>query len=86
MPIEQVNRFLPPALPGPDVAIGSREVAGAVRYHEPAYRHLIGRVFNTMVRWMALPGLQDTAVRVQMLSAPGRRRGLQPADPDGHVL
>jgi len=60
MPIEQVNRFLPPGLPEPDVAIGSREVTGAVRYHEPAYRHLIGRVFNTMVRWAALPGLQDT--------------------------
>ncbi len=60
MPIEQVNRFLPPNLPEPDVAIGSREVAGAKRYHEPAYRHLIGRVFNTMVRWAALPGLQDT--------------------------
>lgn len=60
MPIEQVNRFIPPQLPHPDVAIASREVAGAVRYNEPAYRHLIGRVFNAIVRWMALPGLQDT--------------------------
>jgi len=31
-----------------------------VRYDEPAYRHLIGRIFNSMVRWTALPGLQDT--------------------------
>jgi glycosyltransferase involved in cell wall biosynthesis len=60
MPIDQVNRFLPPSIPHPDVVIGSREVAGAVRYHEPAYRHLIGRGFNTIVRWVALPGLQDT--------------------------
>jgi glycosyltransferase involved in cell wall biosynthesis len=60
MPIEQVNRFLPPALAQPEIAIGSREISGAVRYHEPAYRHLIGRVFNTLVRWAALPGLQDT--------------------------
>ncbi len=60
MPIEQVNRFLPPAITHPEIVIGSREVAGAVRYHEPAYRHLIGRVFNTLVRWAALPGLQDT--------------------------
>ena len=60
MPIEQVNRFLPPALPHAEVAIGSREVPGAVRYNEPQYRHMIGRVFNAMVRWMALPGLQDT--------------------------
>jgi dolichyl-phosphate beta-glucosyltransferase len=60
MPIEQVNRFLPPALSQPDVVIGSREIQGAVRYLEPAYRHFIGRGFNTFVRWMALPGLQDT--------------------------
>ncbi len=60
MPIEQVNRFIPPTLKNPAVAIGSREVRGAVRYNEPAYRHLIGRVFNVMVRWAALPGLQDT--------------------------
>jgi glycosyltransferase involved in cell wall biosynthesis len=60
MPIEQVNRFLPPMLADPQVAIGSREVKGSVRYNEPTYRHLIGRVFNTLVRWAALPGLQDT--------------------------
>jgi glycosyltransferase involved in cell wall biosynthesis len=60
MPIEQVNRFLPPALPHLGVAIGSREMDGAMRYHEPLHRHIIGRGFNSIVRWMALPGLQDT--------------------------
>jgi len=60
MPIEQVNRFLPPQLDAVDVAIGSREVPGAKRYDEPVYRHLIGRIFNTMVRLMVLPGLKDT--------------------------
>lgn len=60
MPIEQVLRFIPPELGDVEVAIGSREVAGARRINEPEYRHLIGRVFNTIVRWMVLPGLQDT--------------------------
>jgi dolichyl-phosphate beta-glucosyltransferase len=60
MPIAEVNRFLPPAMNGADIAIASREAPGAVRYHEPAYRHLVGRVFNTMVRLAALPGLNDT--------------------------
>ncbi len=60
MPIEEINRFIPPALPQVDVAIGSREAPGAVRYNEPFYRHLIGRAFNSMVRLTALPGLQDT--------------------------
>jgi glycosyltransferase involved in cell wall biosynthesis len=60
MPIEEVNRFLPPESSSYDVAIASREVPGAIRYDEPAYRHWIGRVFNWLVRVVALPGLQDT--------------------------
>lgn len=60
MPIEQVNRFLPPQLADVEIAIASRESPGSVRYNEPHYRHLVGRVFNTLVRWMALPGLRDT--------------------------
>lgn len=60
MPIEEVNRFIPPALADFDIAIASRETPGAVRYDEPAYRHFTGRVFNFIVRVMALPGLQDT--------------------------
>jgi dolichyl-phosphate beta-glucosyltransferase len=60
MPIEQVNRFLPPVLDAVDVAIGSRELPRSVRYDEPGYRHLIGRIFNTMVRWLVLPGIQDS--------------------------
>jgi len=60
MPIEQVLRFIPPQIASPAVVIASREAPGAVRYGEPPYRHLIGRVFNSIVRLMALPGLQDT--------------------------
>jgi dolichyl-phosphate beta-glucosyltransferase len=60
MPITEVNRFIPPALKNIEVAMASREAPGAVRYGEPAYRHLAGRVFNTLVRWIALPKLQDT--------------------------
>jgi glycosyltransferase involved in cell wall biosynthesis len=60
MPIAEVNKFLPPALTAFDVAIGSREVNGAVRYDEPEYRHLMGRVFNLIVKVLAVPGFQDT--------------------------
>lgn len=60
MPIEEVLRFLPPRTPDYDIAIASREVPGAIRYGEPAYRHLIGRIFNFMVRTITLPGIQDT--------------------------
>ncbi|MBW6466432.1 MAG: glycosyltransferase family 2 protein [Brevefilum sp.] len=60
MPIEQVNRFLPSAQTAVDVRIGSRELPGSQRYDEPGYRHLVGRVFNTMVRLLVLPGIQDS--------------------------
>jgi glycosyltransferase involved in cell wall biosynthesis len=60
MPIEQVNRFFPPALEAPDVAIGSREVKGARRYNEPWQRHLGGRFINAIIRLLILPSLQDT--------------------------
>ncbi len=60
MPIEELSRFLPPALETFDIAIASREVPGAVRFGEPAYRHLIGRVYNNLIRLLVLPGLQDT--------------------------
>ncbi len=59
MPIEQINRFLPPAC-SYDLAIASREAAGARRYGEPGFRHLTGRVYNFLIRSMVLPGLQDT--------------------------
>lgn len=66
MPITEVNRFLPPHIPDPAVVIGSREAPGAVRYGEPEMRHLSGRIFNSLVRWIALPGLQDTQCGFKM--------------------
>ena len=60
MPIEEVRKFLPPVLTDFDVAIASREAPGARRYNEPFYRHLMGRVFNLIVRLLAVPGIQDT--------------------------
>ncbi len=60
MPIDEVNEFLPPTLIETDIAIASREIPGAVRIDEPQYRHLTGRVFNTLIRLLVLPSLQDT--------------------------
>jgi glycosyltransferase involved in cell wall biosynthesis len=60
MPVEEINRFLPPNLKMVDIAIASREAPGAVRYGEPYYRHFVGRIYNGLIRSLALPGLQDT--------------------------
>jgi dolichyl-phosphate beta-glucosyltransferase len=59
MPIVQITRFLPPQL-DTDIAIGSREAPGAVRYNEPEFRHFGGRLINLAIRLLILPGLQDT--------------------------
>lgn len=60
MPIEQAERMLPPQTQGVDIAVGSREAPGARRIGEPSHRHLMGRVYNTLVRALAVPGVRDT--------------------------
>ncbi|MCH8745689.1 MAG: glycosyltransferase family 2 protein, partial [Chloroflexi bacterium] len=60
MPIEQVDRFLPPQLTGVDIAIGSREAPGSRRIGEPSKRHIMGRLYNALVRLLAVPGVDDT--------------------------
>jgi dolichyl-phosphate beta-glucosyltransferase len=60
MPITELPKFLPPQQNSYQVAIGSREIEGAVRYNEPPYRHVMGRVFNWLVKVLAVRGYEDT--------------------------
>ena len=60
MPIEHVERLLPPGAPDADIVIGSREANGARRIGEPHRRWLMGRVFNAMTQILAVPGVSDT--------------------------
>jgi dolichyl-phosphate beta-glucosyltransferase len=60
MPIEELRNFLPPSLEGIEVAMGSREAAGAIRFEEPGRRHLMGRVFNALVRTLLIDEVEDT--------------------------
>jgi glycosyltransferase involved in cell wall biosynthesis len=59
-PIEEWERLRRYLESGYDLAIGSREGIGAQRIGEPWYRHVMGRVFNTIVRLVAVGGIQDT--------------------------
>lgn len=59
-PINYATRLTEALDGGADVAIGSREGIGATRVGEPAYRHIMGRVFNAVVRLLAVPGINDT--------------------------
>ena len=60
MPVQEIAKFLPPNLSQYDIAIGSREAPGAVRYNEPSYRHWGGRGINFLIQMLILPGLNDT--------------------------
>ena len=60
MPVEEIVKFMPPVLQDFDIAIGSREARGAVRYNEPSYRHWGGRGINFLIQTLILPGLNDT--------------------------
>jgi glycosyltransferase involved in cell wall biosynthesis len=60
MPVDELQRLRMVALETGGIAIASREATGARRFGEPWYRHLMGRVFNRVVQWLALPGIQDT--------------------------
>jgi dolichyl-phosphate beta-glucosyltransferase len=60
MPIKGLPNFLPPLSPEADLVIGSRELPGAHRYSEPWHRHVMGRVFNLIVKMLVVPGIDDT--------------------------
>jgi glycosyltransferase involved in cell wall biosynthesis len=60
MPVDEICLLYRAVRDGADVAIGSREVSGARRIGEPWRRHLMGRVFNLLVRILAVPRLEDT--------------------------
>jgi dolichyl-phosphate beta-glucosyltransferase len=59
-PIEEWEKLYERFAQGYEVVIGSREGLGARRLGEPWYRHLMGRVFNFIVRAVAVGGIQDT--------------------------
>ena len=69
MPVGELARFMPPALGEADIAIGTREGAGARRVGEPVSRHLAGRAFNAVVRNLTVPGIQDTQCGFKMFTA-----------------
>ena len=54
---------------GNEIVIGSRQIAGANRYDEPLFRHLLGRAFNKVVQLLAVRGIHDTQCGFKCFSA-----------------
>jgi dolichyl-phosphate beta-glucosyltransferase len=59
-PLANLNDAVALLHDGSDVVIGSREGSGSRRIGEPVYRHVMGRMFNALVRLLLLPGIHDT--------------------------
>jgi dolichyl-phosphate beta-glucosyltransferase len=69
VPIEETCHLLALLDAGCAVVIGSREGAGASREGEPIFRHVMGRVFNRLVRIIAVPGIDDTQCGFKLFRA-----------------
>lgn len=78
-PAAEITRFLTQIEAGYDIVLGSREGIGAIRYGEPGYRHIMGRAFNSLVRTLAVPDIQDTQCGFKAFRADAAQRlfGLQ---------
>lgn len=69
VPIEETARLLQSLGDDCGVVIGSREGVGASREGEPAFRHIMGRVFNWIVQLVAVPGINDTQCGFKLFRA-----------------
>jgi dolichyl-phosphate beta-glucosyltransferase len=60
-PIDELDKLLAALREPADIAIGSRALpASRVEVHQPWYREAMGRLFNRLVRALAVPGIRDT--------------------------
>ncbi len=69
MPITEVSRFIPPALPNCQVAVASRTAEGSARKNEPLIRRISSRVFNLVVDLITHLGIRDTQCGFKCFSA-----------------
>jgi dolichyl-phosphate beta-glucosyltransferase len=69
MAASDIARFLAIVPTRAEIAIATREGAGANRVGEPEHRHLLGRVFNNLVRATVLNDLSDTQCGFKMFTA-----------------
>ncbi len=83
-PIEELPRLEQALEAGHDVAIGSRAVRGArVEVRQGGFREGAGRVFNQLVRLLALPGVHDTQCGFKLFSARAASAAFERARLDG---
>jgi dolichyl-phosphate beta-glucosyltransferase len=83
-PIEDLEPLWGRLDDGYDVAIGSRALPESnVEIHQPWYRENMGRIFNALVRVLAVPGLKDTQCGFKLFSAAAAEAAFSRAQLDG---
>lgn len=74
-PIEETTRFLEKMREGYHVVIGSRAMPESnIVTYQPWYRQLMGKIFNKIVRVMAVRGISDTQCGFKMFTREAGRR------------
>jgi dolichyl-phosphate beta-glucosyltransferase len=69
---------------GYDVVIASRAIAGAsIEVRQSIFRESAGRLFNLMVRLLAVPGIHDTQCGFKLFTAAAAEAAFGPARLDG---
>lgn len=67
--IDQIAGFWPWFEQGYDVVIGSRRKAGArIEVHQSWCKEIAGRCGNQVIRWLAVPGIEDTQAGFKMFT------------------
>lgn len=83
-PIEELSRLLRAVEAGHDVAIGSRALRDSrVEVHQPFYRETMGKIFNLIVRVVALSGIRDTQCGFKLFSRAAARHVFERQGLDG---
>lgn len=83
-PIEELASLEQKLGQGYDVVIASRAAAGArIEVRQPFFREAAGRVFNGLVRLVAVPGIQDTQCGFKLFTAAAAEACFGPARLDG---
>ena len=81
--IEYLSSFMDEMREGYDIVIASREKTGARRFGEPAFTHFRGRLFNLIVRLLAVRDLQDTQCGFKCFEGPVAQRLFELQKSDG---
>lgn len=66
-PQEETERLLRAMDEGADIAIGSRPLReSSLEIRQPLYREMLGRLFNHVVQWIGISGIDDTQCGFKM--------------------